>query len=64
MGLGLFISKTLLERTGAEIEFFNHQRPERGGHGALVSLTWPASARLVSRPADLVMSRDNPRITT
>ena len=36
MGLGLFIAKTLLERTGASLAFTN--RPE--GHGALVAVAW------------------------
>ena len=40
MGLGLFIAKTLLERTGASLTFTN--RPE--GHGALVTVGWARSA--------------------
>lgn len=36
MGLGIFIAKTLLERTGATVRFGN--RPEGG---ARVSVTWP-----------------------
>jgi len=47
MGLGLFIAKTLLERSGAELRFDNgsdpsipaSRRPERSG--ALVEVTWP-----------------------
>lgn len=35
MGLGVFISKTLLERTGAEIEFDN-----LSGGGARIAVTW------------------------
>lgn len=35
MGLGLFIAKALLERSGARIGF------ENGDRGALVTLTWP-----------------------
>ncbi|WP_312524637.1 ActS/PrrB/RegB family redox-sensitive histidine kinase [Paracoccus sp. (in: a-proteobacteria)] len=35
MGLGLFIAKTLLERTGAELSFAN------SGHGAVASVVWP-----------------------
>lgn len=35
MGLGLFIAKTLLERSGARLEFFN------GRPGAVVRVTWP-----------------------
>ncbi len=38
MGLGFFIAKTLLERTGAVVTFKN-TRP----HGAVVSATWPRS---------------------
>ncbi len=36
MGLGVFIAKTLLERTGAELEFGNH--PDGG---ARIVITWP-----------------------
>ena len=47
MGLGLFIAKTLLERTGAELSFANgsdpflqpEERPERSG--AIVEVIWP-----------------------
>lgn len=47
MGLGLFIAKTLLERTGAELSFANSsdpfpgsaERPERSG--AIVEVVWP-----------------------
>ncbi|MEY4304611.1 MAG: hypothetical protein RIT52_786 [Pseudomonadota bacterium] len=47
MGLGLFIAKTLLERTGAELSFANaadpflgtDERPERSG--AIVEAVWP-----------------------
>jgi two-component system sensor histidine kinase RegB len=38
MGLGVFIAKTLLERTGATVTFGN--RPVAGG-GAAVSVRWP-----------------------
>ncbi|GJM03857.1 MAG: ATPase [Rhodomicrobium sp.] len=38
MGLGFFISKTLLERSGAEMEFGNRRAP---GKGAYVILEWP-----------------------
>ncbi|MGI9481265.1 MAG: ActS/PrrB/RegB family redox-sensitive histidine kinase [Hyphomicrobiales bacterium] len=38
MGLGIFIAKTLLERSGARVSLANSQPPERG---ALVSVTWP-----------------------
>lgn len=39
MGLGFFIAKTLLERTGAQVAFQN-ARP----HGAVVSARWPRAA--------------------
>lgn len=53
MGLGLFIAKTLLERTGAEIRFANGTEPfERDADpprrsGAVVEVRWPL-ARLVA----------------
>lgn len=54
MGLGLFIAKTLLERSGAELTFANGtdpflsegERPQRGG--AIVSVSWPTAAILAS----------------
>ena len=39
MGLGVFIAKTLLERTGARIEFSNGAGRGRGG--AIVQIDWP-----------------------
>ncbi|NUB45324.1 ActS/PrrB/RegB family redox-sensitive histidine kinase [Fertoebacter nigrum] len=56
MGLGLFIAKTLLERTGAELSFANaadpfltpDERPERCG--AIVEVIWPASLFPKNRP--------------
>ncbi len=41
MGLGLFIAKTLLERSGADVRVFNRQQPE---HGAGISIQWPREA--------------------
>lgn len=41
MGLGLFIAKSLLERTGARLEFAN-------GAGAIVVVRWPAAAITVA----------------
>ncbi len=38
MGLGFFISKTLLERSGASMRFGNRKAPEKG---AFVNLQWP-----------------------
>lgn len=38
LGLGVFIAKTLLERSGAELAFVNRPPP---AHGAMVSVRWP-----------------------
>jgi two-component system, sensor histidine kinase RegB len=62
MGLGLFIAKTLLERSGAQLTFANGsdpflapiERPERGG--AIIEVVWPA-ARLTA-PADLAKGQN------
>jgi two-component system sensor histidine kinase RegB len=49
MGLGLFIAKTLLERSGAELSFANGSSPlsksAGAGHpgGAIVEVVWPRS---------------------
>lgn len=41
MGLGFFIAKTLLERSGATLNLANRAPPDRG---AIVTITWPRSA--------------------
>lgn len=41
LGLGFFIAKTLLERSGARLAFANRPAPD---HGAVVSVTWPRTA--------------------
>ncbi len=41
LGLGLFIAKTLLERSGAVVATSNASAPETG---AVVSVTWPRDA--------------------
>ena len=59
MGLGLFIAKTLLERTGAELSFANaadpfltpDERPDR--KGAIIELVWPIDALVVTRSGAL-----------
>lgn len=38
LGLGIFIAKTLLERSGAELRLTNRKPPEKG---AVVTVTWP-----------------------
>jgi two-component system sensor histidine kinase RegB len=40
LGLGIFIARTLLERTGAKVSFTNRTFPE---HGAVVQIAWPRS---------------------
>ena len=41
LGLGFFIAKTLLERSGAEVELRNRQKPQSG---AIARVTWPRDA--------------------
>ena len=41
MGLGFFIAKTLLERSGAGVALANRPTPE---HGAVVHVVWPRAA--------------------
>ncbi|MDF0602336.1 ActS/PrrB/RegB family redox-sensitive histidine kinase [Psychromarinibacter sp. C21-152] len=56
MGLGLFIAKTLLERSGAELSFANGRDPlvpqtgEGTRTGAIVELVWPRDA--IAAPDD------------
>jgi two-component system, sensor histidine kinase RegB len=38
LGLGVFIARTLLERTGAKVTFTNRVFPD---HGAVVQIVWP-----------------------
>ncbi len=38
LGLGIFIARTLLERTGAKVAFSNRVFPD---HGAVVHIVWP-----------------------
>jgi two-component system sensor histidine kinase RegB len=40
LGLGVFIARTLLERTGAKVSFTNRVFPD---HGAVVQISWPRS---------------------
>ncbi|MGB3418137.1 MAG: ActS/PrrB/RegB family redox-sensitive histidine kinase [Mesorhizobium sp.] len=41
LGLGLFIAKTLLERSGASLSFSNSNGP---GEGAVVEIVWPRAS--------------------
>ena len=63
MGLGLFIAKTLLERTGAELSFANaadpflapDERPERSG--AIVEAVWALADLRAPKGASLGMNQ-------
>jgi two-component system, sensor histidine kinase RegB len=48
LGLGVFIARTLLERTGAKVSFSNRTFPD---HGAVVQIVWPRN-RFEREPAD------------
>jgi two-component system sensor histidine kinase RegB len=50
MGLGFFIAKTLLERTGAKLNFVNRPFPETG---AVVSIRWPRQALEITAESEL-----------
>ena len=41
LGLGVFIAKTLLERSGAELSFLNRSGRPHHGSGAFVEIVWP-----------------------
>ena len=41
LGLGIFIAKTLLERSGAKLRHTNRKSPDAG---ALVTIEWPRTA--------------------
>ncbi|WP_375413657.1 ActS/PrrB/RegB family redox-sensitive histidine kinase [uncultured Bradyrhizobium sp.] len=53
LGLGVFIARTLLERTGAKVSFTNRTFPD---HGAVVQIAWSRSsfetAEIVAESAD------------
>ncbi len=54
MGLGLFIAKTLLERSGAELSFANGNPQSDTGRaggptGAIVEVTWPRRLVVIER---------------
>ncbi len=59
MGLGLFIAKTLLERTGAELTFANGTG-DRGG--AVVEVIWPRESLDAQHSANVVPPGRNQRI--
>jgi two-component system, sensor histidine kinase RegB len=49
LGLGVFIARTLLERTGAKVSFSNRTFPD---HGAVVQIVWPRARFETSEPSD------------
>ena len=64
MGLGLFIAKTLLERTGAQLRFANG--PETQGNakrtGAVIEVSWPRTVLAPDDTADRLAMGENPAI--
>jgi two-component system sensor histidine kinase RegB len=63
MGLGLFIAKTLLERSGARLVFTNGRRSRRGDNpsGAVVACIWPRDAIVAARGVTREALGENPR---
>jgi len=53
LGLGVFIARTLLERTGAKITFTNRVFPD---HGAVVQIDWPRDRFEASETDETPMS--------
>ncbi len=49
LGLGVFIARTLLERTGAKVSFSNRTFPD---HGAVVQIAWPRSRFEAEEPVE------------
>jgi two-component system sensor histidine kinase RegB len=47
LGLGIFIARTLLERTGAKVLFSNRTFPD---HGAVVQIVWPRASFETAEP--------------
>jgi len=69
MGLGLFIAKTLLERSGADLSFANAtdaQKDGAGGHpdrtGAVIEVTWPRHRMEAETSDSRQPTGDNPPI--
>ena len=61
MGLGLFIAKTLLERTGASLDFANGRGgPDRLGKGAVVRVRWPRAALDIGPDAAAPLGENQP----
>jgi len=63
MGLGLFIAKTLLERSGAQLRFANgpEDSPQPNRTGAVVEVTWPRAALVVETSENRQALGHNPQ---
>jgi two-component system, sensor histidine kinase RegB len=53
LGLGFFIAKTLIERTGGELELSNRSPPQTG---AIIRIHWPRAA--LANPAEAVRDQE------
>ncbi|MEP4196253.1 MAG: ActS/PrrB/RegB family redox-sensitive histidine kinase [Aliishimia sp.] len=68
MGLGLFIAKTLLERTGAQMTFANGREqgdsdhPRRAEVGAIVEVVWPRHMIDAQSAKNAIPAGENQRI--
>jgi two-component system sensor histidine kinase RegB len=60
MGLGLFIAKTLLERTGAQLTFSNLSYHSAAHSGAVVAVSWPR--KTIEVETTDALSASNPNI--
>jgi two-component system sensor histidine kinase RegB len=64
MGLGLFIAKTLLERSGAELKFANgSEGPRTKKIGAIVEVVWPRDKIDARQGSNAVPIGENQHIT-
>ena len=60
LGLGFFIAKTLLERSGANVDMANRNLPSRG---AIVTVTWSRHAFEGTEPAWSAFPRQHRRVS-
>jgi two-component system sensor histidine kinase RegB len=61
LGLGFFIAKTLLERTGAILSFENRALPDTG---AIIRVRWPRSALEVNPSQEAVSATSAQKSTS
>ena len=55
LGLGIFIAKTLLERSGARLRLANRKPPDKG---AVVTVEWPRAEFERTGPATLAKAAE------